>query len=117
MARETVILRQSRGVSAVTADSSVTLKRQGVLIGTFCTITGLIAIGMVAFIGVSSFTAFNPPEWARVGSLALLAISLAASVLLGMLGWRNAGRTLAVAGLSLSAMAVAAFAVMILVGE
>ena len=91
--------------------------KRGVLTGTLCGIMGLIAVGTVAFIGVTSFTAFNPPQWARGGSLALLAISLAASVLLGMLGWRNAGRTRAVVGLALSALAVAAFAVMLFLGE
>jgi len=93
----------------VTADSSVGRERRRALAGTLSAVMGLAAVGTVAFIGLISFQAFNPPAWAPSVSLLLLPVSLTASVLLGIVGWRSAGRARAVAGLALCALAVVAF--------
>ncbi len=77
----------------------------------------LATAASVAMIGVTSFTAFNPPGWLRVTTMAPLPAVLVLAAGFGIVALRrSAGRVWAIAGLSLAALSLAAFIIMINVG-
>lgn len=80
------------------------------------------ALGIVAFMsailaGVISFTTFNPPDWVRFGTLALLALGFLGSGILGMLGLQSPQRVWAVIGLVLFAMSTMTCVAMLFLGQ
>lgn len=91
--------------------------RGGKSAGNICIVMGIVAIASVVFIGVTSFTAFNPPNWARIVGGLLIPVSLIASVISGASGWRGPERVKATAGLLFSAVAVIVFVIMLSFGE
>lgn len=68
-------------------------------------------------IGFTSFTAFNPPGWLRIATMAPLPFLIILSVGFGVAGLkRNSGRVWAIAGLVLTTLSVVAFIIMINLG-
>lgn len=100
----------------MTIDESSGHRSRSALIGSLCMTAGVVALAMSVFVGVTSFTAFDPPGWVRIVGVFLLLASLVASVGLGVPGLRGAGRTRSIVGLILGAVAFAACVVMIVVG-
>lgn len=73
--------------------------------------------GSVAMIGFTSFTAFNPPGWLRIVTMAPLPFLIILSTGFGVTAIRkNSGRVWAIAGVILTALAVVAFIIMINIG-
>ena len=63
------------------------------------------------------FTAFDPPGWLRITTMAPLPVVIIASVGFGLAGLKRAsGRVWAIVGLVLACLSVVAFSVMISVG-
>jgi hypothetical protein len=87
--------------------------REGAALGVLGATSGFVSIVAVAVIGVTSFTAFDPPEWVRLGTLALFAISWLASVIMDVLGFRASNRTAAIAGFAFCLVSAAALGVML----
>src|SRR5512142_918133 len=74
----------------------------------------IAAAGSVAMIGFTSFTAFNPPGWLRIATMAPLPFLVSLSVGFGISGLKTvSGRGWAMIGLVLTSLAVIAFIVMI----
>lgn len=100
----------------VTNEQSVS-KQYGSLQGVLSFLFGIATAGSVAMIGFTSFTAFDPPGWLRIASMAPLPFLLILSVGFGITGIRrNSGRARAIAGLVLTTLALLAFIIMINVG-
>jgi hypothetical protein len=89
---------------------------QSALFGTLCAAAGVVAVALSVFVGVTSFTAYDPPGWVRIAGLLLLLGSLVAAAVLGVFGLRGEGRGRAVVGLVLGVVALSACVVMIMVG-
>ncbi len=68
-------------------------------------------------IGFTSFTAFNPPGWLRITTMAPFPLAIISSVGFGLAGlMRGSGRVWAILGLVIAGLSVVAFSVMISVG-
>lgn len=100
----------------MTIDESSGNRPQSALAGSLCVTAGAVALAMSAFVGMTSFTAFDPPGWVRIAGVLLLLVSLVASVGLGVPGLRGEGRTRSIVGLILGGAALATCVVMIVVG-
>ena len=87
------------------------------LLGILAFLLAVVTAGSVAMIGFTSFTAFDPPGWLRIITMAPSPVTLFASVGFGLAGFKkNSGRLWAIAGLVLAALTVVAFIVMISFG-
>lgn len=94
-----------------------TSNQHGILQGVLAFLLAIATAGSVAMIGFTSFTAFNPPDWLRIATMAPLPFLIILSVGFGVTGIkRNSGRAWAIAGLALTALSVVAFIIMINVG-
>ena len=95
---------------------STSIKR-GSLLGALSFLSAVLSAGIVAMIGFTSFTAFNPPGWLRIITMAPLPLAIISSVGFGLAGlMRGSGRVWAIAGLVLAGLSVVAFIVMISIG-
>jgi len=101
----------ARASGAETSDKTVSW------LGTLGAGLGLVSILAVAMIGVTSLTAFDPPEWVRVGTLGAFVISWLASVIVDVPGLRTRSRAAAVAGLGLCAFALVAMVILLAVAR
>jgi hypothetical protein len=91
--------------------------KHGVLQGVVSFLLAIAAAGSVAMIGFTSFTAFNPPGWLRVATMAQLPFLIILSVGFGVAGLkRSSGRVWAIAGLVFITLSVVAFIIMINLG-
>jgi hypothetical protein len=91
--------------------------QRGSLLGVLSFLSAILAAGSVAMIGFTSFTAFNPPGWLRITTMAPLPLAIISSVGFGLAGlMRGSGRVWAIAGLVLAGLSVIAFIVMLNVG-
>jgi hypothetical protein len=86
-------------------------------IGMLSAMLGIVALMSAILTGVISFTTFNPPDWVRFGTLALLALGFLGSGILGMLGLRSPQRVWAIIGLVLCAMSTITCVAMLFLGE
>lgn len=94
-----------------------TSKKSGSLQSVLSFLLALATAGSVAMIGFTSFTAFNPPGWLRIATMAPLPVLVISSVGFGLSRLKKgSGRVWAIAGLVLTALSVVAFIVMISVG-
>ena len=101
----------------VTNEQSIS-KQYGSLQGVLSFLFAIATTGSVALIGFTSFTAFDPPGWLRIATMAPLPFLIILSVGFGVTGSkRNSGRAWAIAGLVLTALSVIAFIIMINVGD
>ena len=90
---------------------------RGSLLGVLSLVSAVLAAGSVTMIGFTSFTAFDPPGWLRITTMAPLPFLILASVGFGLAGLRSAsGRVWAIPGLVVAALSVAVFIVMLNVG-
>lgn len=85
--------------------------------GVLSAAAGSIAVASATFIGVTSFTSFNPPDWVRPPLMLAFPLALVIAVLLGIAGLRRPRRAWSIIGLALCVAAVGAFAVFIVLGE
>ena len=91
--------------------------QRGSLLGVLSFLSAVLAAGSVAMIGFTSFTAFNPPGWLRITTMAPLPLLIIVSVGFGLAGLRrDSGRVWEIVGLVLAGLSVVAFSVMISVG-
>lgn len=86
------------------------------VLGTLCVVAGTVAIVSDVFIGVTSFTAFNPPSWARAVGILLFPVGFIGTGVLGWQSWRAGNRTMAIVGLSLAAAALLGLVAMFVYG-
>lgn len=94
-----------------------TSNERGSLLGALAFLSALVLVGSVAMIGFTSFTAFNPPDWLRIATMAPLPVAIISAVGFGLAGMkRRSGRVWAIAGLALAGLSVVVFIVMISVG-
>ena len=92
-------------------------KKNGPLQGVLSFLLAIAAAGSVAMIGFTSFTAFDPPGWLRIATMAPLPVLIISTVGFGLAGLKNgSGRGWAMIGLVLTSLAVIAFIVMVSVG-
>ena len=79
----------------------------------------MLALFSVIMITLTSPLAdFNPPDWLRIGTMAPLPLALVASVALGAAGLvRQSGRAWANGGLTVSALVIVGFVVLLNVAE
>jgi hypothetical protein len=97
--------------------SEGTIKKNGALQGLLSFLFAIATVGSVAMLGVTSFTAFNPPGWLRIATMAPLPLLVILSVGFGIAGFRSgSGRGWAMTGLILTCISFIAFIVMISVG-
>lgn len=91
----------------------------GLDLSTSATIMSVFAVAIVLgrVIGFTSFTAFNPPGWLRIATMAPLPVLIISSVGFGLAGLKSgSGRVWAIVGLVLTVLSVVAFIVMVSVG-
>jgi hypothetical protein len=94
-----------------------TSEKNGPLFGLLSCLLAIAAAGSVAMIGFTSFTAFNPPDWLRIATMAPLPLLLILSVGLGIVSLkRGASRFGAIAGLVLAGLSLIAFITMVSFG-
>lgn len=91
-------------------------RSRGAWLGSASVVTGIAAVASAVFLGVTSFTAYDPPEWARIAGVLVLLGSLVAAGVSGALGLGGRQRRAAVVGLSLAGASAVACAVMLVVG-
>lgn len=93
----------------------MTEPRRRPTLGILSLATGVIALGSVTMIVLTSNSAdFNPPDWVRIATMAPLPFAIIASLALGAASFaRRAGRVWAAVGVSVTAIAVAWFVVVI----
>lgn len=85
--------------------------------GVVAFLAGVVALGSIAMIGITSFTAFNPPGWLRIVTMAPFPFALILAIGLGIDGLKRlSSRAAAIAGLVLAALAVAGFIVILSAG-
>ena len=90
---------------------------RGALLGVISFICGILAAGSAAMIGFTSFTAFNPPGWLRIITMAPFPVVLIAAAGFGLAALkRGSGRVWAILGIVLAGLSVIAFIVMLNVG-
>lgn len=79
----------------------------------------LVAAASTAMIGATSFLGgFNPPDWVRVATMAPFPFAATAAIAFAISARRQStGRGLAAWGLVIALASVAAFVVMIVIGE
>lgn len=98
-------------------NGSSTSNKRGSLPGILSFLLAVVSAGSVAMIGFTSFTAFDPPGWLRITTMAPLPVAIILSVVFGLAGVkRGPGRGWAIAGLVLAGLSVAAFIVMLSAG-
>lgn len=98
-------------------NGTLTSNRRGSLYGILSFLSAVLTMASVTMIGFTSFTAFNPPDWLRITTMAPLPFLIIASVGFGIAGLKqNSGRAWAIGGLAIAFLSVAAFIVMISVG-
>ncbi len=79
--------------------------------------TAVAAAGSVTMIGITSFTAFNPPDWLRIATMAPLPFLIIASLGFGLAGFKpSSSRIWSIAGFVISGITIIAFIVMINAG-
>jgi hypothetical protein len=94
----------------------ITSKKNGSLQGVLSLLLALLAAGSVAMIGFTSFTAFNPPGWLRIATMAPLPFAIILSVGFGLAGLKwGSGRVWAIGGFVLTGLSLSAFIVMLIV--
>ena len=92
----------------------ITSTRNGSLYGVLSSLFAILAVGSVAMIGFTSFTAFNPPGWLRIATMAPLPFLIILSVGFGLAGLKwGSGRVWAIAGFLLTALSLIAFMIML----
>ena len=90
---------------------------QGPILGVLAFIAGVLTAVSVTMIGFTSFTAFDPPGWLRMVSMAPLPGVALVSLIFGWVGLKNgSGRSWAIAGLVITGLALIAFVIMLNVG-
>ncbi|MFT3891545.1 MAG: hypothetical protein QM730_07935 [Anaerolineales bacterium] len=98
----------------MTTNELTTSKKNGSLFGVLSSLTAIATAGSVAMIGFTSFTAFNPPDWFRIATMAPLPLLLILSVGFGIMGLKQGSSLIwAVAGLVLAGLSLIAFIIMI----
>ena len=94
----------------------ITSTKNGSLHGVLSSLFAILAAGSVAMIGFTSFTAFNPPGWLRIATMAPLPFLIILSVGFGLAGLKwGSGRVWATAGFLLTALSLIAFIIMLIV--
>ncbi len=79
--------------------------------------TAVAAAGSITMIGITSFTAFNPPDWLRISTMVPLPFLVIASIGFGLAGSKiSSSHNWSIAGLIISGLSVIAFIVMIIIG-
>jgi hypothetical protein len=93
------------------------IKENQITSGVLSFLLAIATAGSVAMIGFTSFTAFNPPGWLRIATMAPLPVLIILSVGLGLVGYKSgSSRGWAIVGLVLAGLSVIAFIVMLNVG-
>jgi hypothetical protein len=94
-----------------------TSNERGSLLGVLSFLSAVVAAGGVAMISLTSFTAFNPPGWLRIITMAPLPVAILSTIGFGLAGLRRgSGRVWAIVGLVLAGLSVVAFSVIISIG-
>lgn len=73
----------------------------------------LVAVGAAMVWVVSEVEGFNPPDWIRIATMAPAPFLAIISAAFGFLGLKSRGRTWAIAGLVIIAVALASFVYLI----
>lgn len=97
-------------------NNTPTSNQRDLLLGRLSFLTGALAVLAVAMIAFTSFTDFNPPNWLRILTMAPLPVALILSLGFGWVSLKSSGRSWAIAGLALAALAVVAFVVILIIG-
>ncbi len=95
----------------------MTPEKNGARFGMLSFLFAIATAASVAMIGFTSFTAFNPPDWLRIVTMAPLPLLIILSVGFGVAGMKaGPGRAWAFTGFVLTGLSIVAFCVMIGVG-
>jgi len=97
---------------AITSRTSGTPEWTGVA----AAVLGSVALVAVSLAGAISFTPLNPPGWARITVIVLLAGGWLGSVVLGIVGYFGQARTSALVGLALWGIATVIIVAMVYFG-
>jgi peptidoglycan/LPS O-acetylase OafA/YrhL len=105
------VLEGVGGGSAMATMSEPHNKQRNVA-GRLSTIFGGLALVSVGWLALLTY-AIDPPNWIRIVGASLLPIGIVAGLLAGLVGRRGPGRAWALAGLTLVALAVISFVVLL----